>query len=248
LAEKTTVKKMLNTKNLNKWPDRDLFVRRCRSVAILDAILAGSPQNPEGTYDLNFGQDGADFIEFRDGSGNQLGILITKDAVLIHGIDHDSSMAPGEMEEDYNTNFKWLNEEIEFAGSQPWNGLFQKLPKQIEEPLKKLQPKLDDIFYCSFFVWNIDNKTWQTGVKDFEAGEDPDGSGWILAPFFDFDSYFEHALFVFEDIKDSVSKNKSLIEKLYNDIEHSDSKDWLKLSAKVDVNKINKNLQRTLDW
>lgn len=74
-------------------PDIDALQRRCRAVAMLDAILS-----PEWVYRVYYstaewgGGDAA--TEIRDGSGNDCFIVFTPNGAFIKGYDHESPMAP----------------------------------------------------------------------------------------------------------------------------------------------------------
>jgi hypothetical protein len=75
--------------------DIDTLQKRCRAVAILDAILSPEWNDRYYSYTAAWG-DGAGSAEIRDGSGSDCFIVFTPDGAFIKGLDRESPMARGE--------------------------------------------------------------------------------------------------------------------------------------------------------
>ena len=90
----------------------------------------------------------------RNGSGDEWFILFTGEGAIMKGFDHESIMSPRSSD------------------------LYDRLPDQFTSFLGEPAFSLEDATFC---IWRRNGDSgWETGVKDFPPGEDPDGSAWML--------------------------------------------------------------------
>jgi hypothetical protein len=148
-------------------PDIDALQRRCRAVAILDAILSPEWEYRVYSYTAQWG-DGDAATEIRDGSGNDCFIVFTPNGAFIKGFDHESPMAPGRI-----------------RPGQLWPGLVDDVPDVFTEFLSESAfADLDGMFSATFCIWRQHHDSeWRTGPIDYTGlpdRADPDGAHHLL--------------------------------------------------------------------
>ena len=146
--------KMVSTRNLSGMPEVQKLRKLTQSLATLDAILQ---RDWEGRYYAFNSKWKADeqMASMRNGEGDEWFCLFTPAGAFLKGLDHESEMA------------------------RAWPGLLDKVPEAFQSALT--EPAFS-IQYTSFCIWRTyEDDRWHTGSISYPAGDDPDGSGWMLS-------------------------------------------------------------------
>lgn len=162
---------MISTRDLSALPPVELLRRVMQSMAMLDAIL--SPEWQYRYYSFNSKwAPGEQMGSMRNGSGDDLSALFTKDGCFLKGFDHNSDMTP-------------------FREDPPllWPGLLDDVPDEFASGLNEPAFMMDHTTFC---IWrkHTDDR-WHRGAIEFPpvqldfAGKprDPDGSEYLLSPY-----------------------------------------------------------------
>ncbi len=162
---------MISTRDLSGLPPVELLKRVMQSVAMLDAIL--SPEWQYRYYSFNSKwAAGEQMGSMRNGSGDDLSALFTKDGCFLKGFDHEAQMSP------YGRTPKSV-----------WPGVLDSVPKEFARGLNEPAFSMEDTTFC---VWRKHTDAhWHRGEIEFPpvkldfAGKprDPDGSGDLLSPY-----------------------------------------------------------------
>jgi hypothetical protein len=125
---------------------------------MLDAIL--SPEWQDRYYSFNSRwADGEMMASMRNGSGDHWFALLTSAGVALHGLAHEYPM---------------------FRGDSPWPGIFDGLPREFHANF--LEEPAFDTASSTFCLWRrATDDCWSCGAVQFPAGDDPDGSAWLLS-------------------------------------------------------------------
>lgn len=100
----------------------------------------------------------------RNGSGDGYFILFDQHGAAIKGFDHEAAMSP-------------------FETDPPaiWPGMYDGVPSDFSSFLNDPAFSMEAETFC---IWRRYSDTaWQRGPVKFPAGDDPDGSEWLLAIF-----------------------------------------------------------------
>ncbi|WP_255801070.1 hypothetical protein [Mycobacteroides abscessus] len=149
-----------------RLPNLDVLQQRCRSVAMLDAILCPEWDNRRYSYTQDWG-GGLSTAEIRNGSGDDCFIVFTPQGGFIRGFDHESPMSP-------------------WRASPPtlWPGLTDGLPEVFAEFLTEPAFALDGTFAATYCLWRQQHDpTWQTGpvtYPEHRSGVSTDGADQFL--------------------------------------------------------------------
>lgn len=111
--------------------------------------------------------DGIDIVKIDNGAGDNMYILFSKDAAIIKGFDHNSSLSP------YNND-----EEIA-------KGIYDSVPMELMELLKDESIEVNDVTFC---VWISQNDyNWKKGniIVPEDYKENDDGESFLLGYIFD---------------------------------------------------------------
>ncbi len=139
-----------------------LLLRRCVSLAVLDAILSPDWQYRYYSFDGAWSEDTL-MASMRDGSGDDLFIAFGAGGVFLKGFVHDAPMAPRASGRDGTV----------------WPGMYDGVPTTLEIFRDEPAFSRDSITFCLW--WDVERPGWQVGVREFPAGQDPDGSEHLLA-------------------------------------------------------------------
>jgi hypothetical protein len=162
-------------------PPIDVLRRRCKSLAMLDAIIGGDYY----AYDRAWGADEAGSMG--NDSGEEYDIVFTAGGAFIRGVYHESPM-------------------FAHADGRLWPGLLDGLPEEFRSQAD--EPAFgnpDGTLNATFVLWRgADDEQWRAGDDiDLSPADDdevdPDGS-WLLDILFDdiADKYREYADEVYE--------------------------------------------------
>jgi hypothetical protein len=149
-----------STHSLDDLPSIDELIRISKAIALLDAIL--SPDWEYRYYSFNSKWAlGEMMASMRNGSGDEYFILFDSHGAAIKGFDHESDMSP------------WRENPAVL-----WPGMYDSVPAEFGSFLNEPAFSIGDVTFC---VWRrYSDDKWQCGVREFSAGEDPDGSGRML--------------------------------------------------------------------
>ncbi|GAA0582660.1 hypothetical protein GCM10010172_79750 [Paractinoplanes ferrugineus] len=137
--------------------------RRCRALAMLDAILSPDEEDRYYGYNSSWGP-GTEIAEMRDGSGDEWHIVFGPGGVFVRGFDHESVMSPARNDE------------------QLWPGLTDAVPAAFAAQLDEPAFGWGAQFYATVCVWReTGDDRWHTGEVDYPPGTDPDGADHLFA-------------------------------------------------------------------
>jgi hypothetical protein len=149
-----------STRTLEVLPSIEDLIRLSKGLAILDAIL--SPEWEYRYYSFNSKwAPGEMMASMRNGSGDGYFILFDKHGAAIKGFDHEAIMSPWNTESDVI-----------------WPGIYDSVPVQFSTFLNEPAFSMTDATFC---IWKLyADAGWRCGVREFPAGDDPDGSEQML--------------------------------------------------------------------
>jgi len=162
---------VISTRDLSGLPDIDDLKRLMQSMAMLDAIL--SPEWGFRYYSFNSKwAKGEEMGSMRNGMGDDLCALFTKDGCFLKGFDHTAPMTP-----------------YAKRSQRVWRGVLDSVPACFASGLNEPAFMMDDTTFC---IWRqYDDNCWQCGKIKFPKTKlrfdgkpiDPDGSGDLLSPY-----------------------------------------------------------------
>ncbi|MEU4236964.1 hypothetical protein [Actinoplanes sp. NPDC026619] len=148
-------------------PDAATLRRRCRALAMLDAILSPDEEARHYGYNVSWGP-GEEIAEMRDGSGDEFHIVFGPAGVFVRGFDHESVMSPARNDEEL------------------WPGLVDAVPATFAAQLDEPAFGWGAQFYATVCVWReTGDDRWRTGAVDYPPGDDPDGADRLFAVLLD---------------------------------------------------------------
>jgi hypothetical protein len=148
----------------NMLPDIPNLVRRCKAIAMLDAILSPDWEMRYYSFNSLWNTDDASemMASMRDGSGDHYFIWFTSQGAAIKGFAQESVLNP-----DNNDG-------------APYPEVFANFPQELSHFLKEPAFLIDDTTFC---YWRRhSDQSWHSGNILFpaNAGVDPDGSRDLL--------------------------------------------------------------------
>ncbi|MBN9121340.1 MAG: hypothetical protein J0I06_19675 [Planctomycetes bacterium] len=162
---------MISTRDLSGLPDVDALKRLMQSMAVLDAVLCPEWQFRYYSFNSKWAK-GEQMGSMRNGMGDDLFALFTKDGCFLKGFVHTAPMTP----------YAKRSQKV-----RP--GVFDSVPSVFARGLSEPAFMIDNTTFC---VWQqyADN-CWQVGTIKFPkpkldfrgAPIDPDGSGYLLSPY-----------------------------------------------------------------
>jgi hypothetical protein len=162
---------MISTRDLSRLPDVDALRRLMQSMAVLDAIL--SPEWEYRLYSFNSKwSKGEQMGSMRNGMGDDLFALFTKDGCFLKGFVHTAPMTP----------YANRNRKV-------WPGVLDPVPPVFARGVNEPAFMMDHTTFC---IWRqYDDNCWQVGDIKFPETKldykgraiDPDGSDYLLSPY-----------------------------------------------------------------
>lgn len=137
-----------------------LLLRRAVSLAVLDAIISPEWESRSYSFDGKWG-DNEMMASMRTGSGDDLFIAFGEHGVFVKGFDHEAPMSP-------------------YARDRSvWPGIYDGVPDSLLAFRNEPAFSPENVTFCLW--WDARDPGWCVGVDSFAAGDDPDGSKWMLA-------------------------------------------------------------------
>jgi hypothetical protein len=158
----------------------------CRAAAWLDLLTQPDEEYRYYSFDPDWGGGGS-LASMRDGEGNASFIWFGPAGAAIRGFDHESVMSP-------------------FRHDPPvlWPGLDRGLPPELCHVLA--EPAFGGLELTFLFWRQAHDEAWHHGSAALPEGDDPDGSGWLLAVLTGgADAYLAHARESFEARLDAAA-------------------------------------------
>lgn len=162
---------MISTRDLSGLPDIDTLKRLMQSMALLDAVL--SPEWQYRLYSFNTKwAKGEQMGSMRNGMGDDLSALFTRDGCFLKGFVHTAPMTP----------YARRTQKV-------WPGVLDTVPPVFARGLNEPAFMMENTTFC---IWRrYEDDGWQVGkikfpkVKRDYKGDpiDPDGSGYLLSPY-----------------------------------------------------------------
>ena len=180
---------MISTKKLQNLPNKEKLQKICKSISVLDAIISQDWEYRYYSYNQKWRKD-EELFEMRDGCGDQMLILFTKNGCVINGFAHEL---------------------YDFEESLPSESeLIKGIPDVFNdfilgEPVATIGTTL-----C---IWTNENNQWQLGnIKHFKDGSDEMLSIFDGNP----QTYIDFAIDYFEEDYLSTENAKNTVIKIYN--------------------------------
>jgi hypothetical protein len=152
-----------STRSLADLPSISDLMRQSQALAMLDAILSPEWEYRYYSYNSRWAP-GATMASMRNGSGDEYFILFDGVGAAIKGFDHEADMSPWQADP-----------------PTVWPGVLDSVPVEFAAFLEEPAFAISDVTFC---IWRQHgDAAWQCGVRDYPAGDDPDGSAWMLAIF-----------------------------------------------------------------
>lgn len=210
----------LSTENIDLIPNPEALQNLCKSISALEAIISPEWEYRYYSYQKNW-RINEEFCEMRNGQGDQMLILFTKDGVCINGFAHESKMngwkrVSIEEKKSFSKRLWGSKEEPEIKRIQELNNsVIEKLPTVFHdfifgEPVKSIG--------TTFCIWTID-KNWKTGEIEFPDDDYKDGSSDLLQ-LLDGKAmtYKRWAEEYYEEAFENRELNVEIVEKIYSHI------------------------------
>ena len=147
---------MISTKNLDRLPEIEDFIRITQSLAALDAILSSDWEYRYYSFDSKW-SDNQQMASMRDGSGDQWFSVISKQGVALLGLAHESPQ--------YTPD-----------NPKPW--VYDQLPPEFDKNLRR-EPAFDSE-NSTLCIWRLaSDSKWSSGITT-ESSLTDDGSEQLL--------------------------------------------------------------------
>lgn len=210
----------LSTENLNLLPNPSELKRICKSISALEAIICPDWEYRYYSYQKDWSET-EEFCEMRNGQGDQMLIIFSKEGICINGFAHESKLNGWKNvpEEENKSFFEKL------FGSKKENktkliqktavGVLDKLPKEFNdfifgEPVKSIG--------TTFCIWQTkSDNNWKIGEIDLPNDEYKDGSSDLLQLLDGKPKTYKNWAEEYYEEKFEVNKLKlEFVEKIYN--------------------------------
>ena len=180
---------MISTKKLQNLPNKEKLQKICKSISVLDAIISQDWEYRYYSYNQKWRKD-EELFEMRDGCGDQMLILFTKNGCVINGFAHELY--------DFEENLPSKSELIKGI-PDVFNDFI------LGEPVATIG--------TTFCIWTNENNQWQLGnIKHFKDGSDEMLSIFDGNP----QTYIDFAIDYFEEDYLSTENAKNTVIKIYN--------------------------------
>jgi hypothetical protein len=152
---------MISTRNLTGLPTIETLGKLTQSLATLDAILMPEWDNRYYSFNSKWAEN-EQMASMRNGQGDGWYCGFGLVGVFLKGFDHESEMSP------------WRTEI-----PKVWPGVLDAVPDAFKSFATEPAFSMEDTTFC---LWRgIQDAQWNAGKISFPAGDDPDGSAWMLA-------------------------------------------------------------------
>ena len=171
----------ISTWNLSNLPTIDELKKLCKSISTLDAIICPEWEYRYYSYQNDWDKElGEEYMEMRNGSGDNFSVLFTKDGAIINGQAHESEMCNWKAVEIKPKNFtqKLFGKKETELKQTIWKGVIENVPQEFHhfifgEPIKSKG--------TTFCIWKkYSDNSWQVGVIDYPNDDYKDGSEDLL--------------------------------------------------------------------
>jgi hypothetical protein len=155
---------------IRRLPEISIVRDRCRSMAVLDAILSPEWQYRYFSFDSRW-SPAEEMASMRDGSGNEYSIVFSLAGAYARGFDHESPMTP-----------------YRVTPPAPWPGLFDGVPEAFRAQVA--EPAFSDSGTprATVCFWREQADTaWRAGAVEPLPGGlgDDGGAGWLFGVLLD---------------------------------------------------------------
>lgn len=210
----------LSTENLNLLPNQKELQNICKSISALEAIICPEWEYRYYSYQKDWSET-EEFCEMRNGQGDQMLIVFSKNGTCINGFAHESEMngwrnIPIEKKESFVEKLFGSKKEVKTELTQiiP-KGVVDDLPEVFNEfifgePVKSIG--------TTFCIWQTDtDNNWKIGKVDLPKDQYKDGSNDLLQlldgkPL----TYKNWAEEYYEENFEENELKLELVEKIYN--------------------------------
>jgi hypothetical protein len=151
---------IVSTRHPENLCEPGTLLRRCVSLAVLDAILSPDWESRYYSFDGAWGEDTL-MASMRSGSGDDIFLAFGPGGVFIKGFAHEAPMAPASRR------------------GEIWPGIYDGLPASFDEFRNEPAFSTEAVTFC--FWWDATAPGWRVGVRELPEGDDPDGSSALLA-------------------------------------------------------------------
>lgn len=152
---------MISTRDLTALPTIETLKKLTKSLAMLDAIIMREWDYRYYSFKSKWAE-GEQMASMRNGQGDGWYCGFGLPGVFLKGFDHESEMSPWSMEI-----------------SKVWPGVLDAVPDVFKSFATEPAFSMEDTTFC---IWRgIQDAQWNAGKISFPAGDDPDGSEWMLS-------------------------------------------------------------------
>lgn len=152
-------------------PDIPTLRDRCRSLAMLDAILQPDSDLRRHKFDVNWSGT-RQLASMDNGAGDKYSIVFSPAGAFICGFDHESPMSP-----------------FIRTDGRIWPGVVDSLPEVFRPLVDEPEFALDGIPLITACLWRESgDQAWHTGAIDYPSSSDHwavDGANWLFSHLFD---------------------------------------------------------------
>lgn len=175
--------KQISTENLNLLPNPSELKKICKSISALEAIICPEWEYRYYSYQKDWSET-EEFCEMRNGQGDQMLIVFSKDGTCINGFAHESELngwknIPIEEKKTFIEKLFGSKKETKTELTQEIaTGILNELPRVFNEfifgePVKSIG--------TTFCVWQTKtDENWKTGKVELPKDEYKDGSSDLL--------------------------------------------------------------------
>ena len=173
----------LSSENLNLLPNPNELQKICKSISALEAIICPEWEYRYYSYQKDWSET-EEFCEMRNGQGDQMLMVFSKNGTCINGFAHESEMngwknIPVEEKKSFVEKLFGSKKETKMELTQiiP-KGVVDNLPKVFNdfifgEPVKSIG--------TTFCIWQTESdNNWKIGKVDLPKDEYKDGSNDLL--------------------------------------------------------------------
>jgi hypothetical protein len=148
-----------STRHPERLPSPSALLKLTRALSVLDEILW--PDWDWRFYSFDKERDGTCLASMRNGEGDLWYLLLLPNGgAVLRGFDHNSVMNPYRHEDE-----------------RLWPGLFDGMPRSLLPWKNAVDIEPHEV---TFVMWHPPRGRWQAGSVTLPAGDDPDGSEWLL--------------------------------------------------------------------